>query len=276
MLNYFKDHWTGRLGFGMTLFVNLIALSFALSSLAVEDWPLWAANLAVAIIAILLIWQIVGGLRWAANAKRDPATGNDAWGVYLGMGVAVAMMGFQILDVVATRYFIEPRFKTIFGDDDFSVKLRGDTIYLGGEVNYLMYHAILIILSEHEEVKNVSLESHGGIVFAGRTIGKLIEKNQLTTEVQTYCYSVCTLVFAAGQKRIMQKGAEIGFHGYSFDIPGRFPTVDPIEEQIKDRIYLTGRGIEESFLIRAFGTDSSTLWKPTRAELYTAGFITEP
>jgi ATP-dependent protease ClpP protease subunit len=276
MLNYFKDHWTGQLGFGMTLFANLLALSFAVSSLAIEDWPFWAANLAVATIAILLTWQIVGGLRWASIAKRDPATGGDALGVYFGITVAVAMMSFQMLDVVAKRYFIEPRFKTIFGDDDFTAVLKRDTIYLGGEVNYLMYHAMLIILSEHAEVKAVSLESQGGIVFAGRTIGKLIEEKQLDTQVETYCYSVCTLVFAAGQKRIVQEGAKIGFHGYSFDIPGRFPTVDPIEEQKKDQIYLESRGIEAGFLKRAFGTDSKTLWKPTRAELYEAGFITDP
>ncbi len=276
MRSYFKDHWTGQLGFGVTLFVNLLAISFIASSITIEEWPLWAASLGVATIAVLLIWQVVGGLRWVAIAKQDPANGNDTMGMYLGILAAVAMMGFQVLDVVATRYFREIPFETIFGDDDFTTVLKGDTIYLGGEVNYLMYHAMLIILSEHDQVKTVSLESHGGIVFAGRTIGKLIEEKQMDTQVENYCYSVCTLVFSAGQKRIVHEGAEIGFHGYSFDIPGRFPTVNPIEEQKKDQIYLESRGIEAKFLKRAFGTDSKPLWKPTRVELYEAGFITEP
>ena len=276
MRNYFKDHWTGRLGFGMTLFVNLLAISFIVSSLAIEDWPLWAANLGVAVIALLLIWQLVGGARWAALARTDTATASDAWGIYLGMSVAITMMGFQILDVVADRYFIEPSTKTIFGDDDFTVTLKRDTVYLGGEVNYLMYHALLIILSEHERVKTISLESHGGIVFAGRTIGNLITEKGLETQVKTYCYSVCTLVFAAGEKRRLHKGAEIGFHGYRFDIEGRYQAVNPVEEQQKDQVYLMGRGIEATFLEQAFSTDATTLWKPTRAELYGAGFITEP
>lgn len=276
MRSYFKDHWTGQLGFGMTLFVNLLAISFIASSLTIENWPLWAATLGVAIIAVLLVWQVVGGWRWAAIAKQDPATGSDAWGVYLGMIVAVAMMGFQMLDVVAARYFSETPFKTIFGDDDFTATLQGDTIYLGGEVNYLMYHAMLIILSEHKNVTTISLESPGGIVFAGRTIGKIIEEKQLDTHVENYCYSVCTLVFAAGKNRVVAEKAEIGFHGYSFDMPGRFQTVNPVEEQKKDRIYLASRGIEAEFLKRAFATDAKTLWKPTRVELYAAGFITEP
>jgi hypothetical protein len=276
MRSYFKDHWTGQLGFGTTLFINLLVVSFIASSLPIEDWPLWAASLGVVTIAALLIWQVVGGLRWAKIARQDPATGSDAWGIYLGLVVAVAMMGFQMLDVVATRYFSEAPFKTIFGDDDFTATLKGDTIFLGGEVNYLMYHAMLIILSEHKNVTTISLESPGGIVFAGRTIGKIIEEHQLDTHVQNYCYSVCTLVFAAGKNRIIERNAEIGFHGYSFDMPGRFPTVSPVEEQEKDRKYLASRGIDDGFLKRAFGTDAKTLWKPTRAELYAAGFITEP
>lgn len=139
-----------------------------------------------------------------------------------------------------------------------------------------MYHAMLIILSENENVKTISLESHGGIVFAGRTIGKLIEEKGLTTEVETYCYSVCTLVFAAGERRILHGDAEIGFHGYRFDIPHRYQTVNPLEEQKKDQAYLIGRGIDAGFLEHAFSTETKTLWKPTRAELYNAGFTTEP
>jgi hypothetical protein len=273
MRSYFKDHWTGQHGFGLTVFVNLLCISFIATSLTIEEWSFWAANLGVGVLCILLIWQIVGALRCARNLQKDRS---DVWGIYLALIMATGLVSFQILDVVANRYFIEPRFKTIFGDDDFSTKLKGDTVYLGGEVNYLMYHALLIILSEHDNVKTISLESQGGIVFAGRTIGKLIEEKALETQVENYCYSVCTLVFAAGKRRVLKGGAEIGFHGYRYDIPYRYQTVDPIEEQEKDQVYLIGRGINAAFLKRAFGTDAKTLWKPTRAELYKAGFTTQP
>jgi hypothetical protein len=135
---------------------------------------------------------------------------------------------------------------------------------------------MLILLSEHKNVTTISLESPGGIVFAGRTIGNVIEEKQLDTHVENYCYSVCTLVFAAGKQRVVNADAEIGFHGYSFDMPGRYPTVNPLEEQKKDQFYLESRGIKAAFLKRAFATDAKTLWKPTRVELYAAGFITKP
>ncbi len=275
MRNYFKDHWKGRLGFGVTLYLNLLGVSFVAASVAIEGWSIWTENLGVAIIATLLIWQIVGGLRRAKREQVEQGAGNNAWMLYLGMIATVVLMGFQVIDVIATRYFIDRPAKTIFGNDDFSAKLKGNTIRLGGEVNYLMYQALLIMLNKHPMVTTITLESNGGIVFAGRSIAKLLEVRALTTQVETYCYSACTLVFSAGKKRILLPGAKVGFHGYSFDMPFRFQTVDPVEEQKKDMLYLAGRGIERGFLEHAFSTNADSLWIPARAELFAAGFITE-
>jgi hypothetical protein len=275
MRNYITDHWNGQLGFGLTLFANLIGISFIVASITMEAWPDWAAIIGLIIIVTILIWQIIGGVRCANTLQRNQSGGGNAWGVYIGVFIAISLVGFQTLDVIAQRYFIEPKFKTIFGNDDFTVRLKGQTVYLGGEVNYLMYQALLTILSQQEGVKAVSLDSHGGIVFAARSIAKLIEENKLMTRVERECFSACTMVYAAGNRRTISESAEVGFHGYSLDMPFRFKTVDPVEEQEKDKLYLLGRGIDAKFLERAFNTNSKTLWKPTHAELYQAGFTTE-
>lgn len=275
MRKYVTDHWNGQLGFGLTLFVNLIGISFIVASVAIEAWPNWATIIGLITILSLLVWQVVGGLRCANTLQKEQSGGSNAWGVYIGVFVAICLVGFQTLDVIAQRYFIEPEFKTIFGNDDFTVHFKGQTVYLGGEVNYLMYHALLLILNQQKDVKMISLDSHGGIVFAARSIAKMIEENQLATHVERQCFSACTMVFAAGQQRTVSERAEVGFHGYSFDMPYRFQTVDPVEEQEKDQAYLLGRGIDAAFLDRAFGTSSKTIWKPTHIELYHAGFTTE-
>jgi hypothetical protein len=275
MSNYVKNHWNGRLGFGLTLFVNLVGISFIVTSITIENWPDWAALIGLFIIIAILVWQVIGGVRCANTLQKDQTGGNNAWGVYIGVFIAISLVGFQILDVIAQRYFIEPKFKTIFGNDDFTVRLQGQTVYLGGEVNYLMYQALLTVLSQQDNVKAISLDSHGGIVFAARSIAKLVEENKLSTVVERQCFSACTMVFAAGNQRSVSESGEVGFHGYSLDMPYRFKTVDPIEEQEKDKLYLLGRGIDVMFLNQAFNTSSKTLWKPTHAELYQAGFITE-
>lgn len=86
MRSYFKDHWTGKLGFGLTVFVNLLCISFIATSLTIESWPFWAANLGVAVICALLIWQIEQG---AAGLQKERG---DAWAVYLALVVAAGMM----------------------------------------------------------------------------------------------------------------------------------------------------------------------------------------
>lgn len=275
MRNYLLNHWTGQLSFGATLFINLIGLSFVISVFTIDSLPDWAAVIIVLALCLILIWQILGGWRCSIRLQKEQTASNSVWGVYLGLCVAVVMVGFQVLDIVSDRLFVEPRAKTVFGNDDFSAKLQGDRIYLGGEINYLMYQALLTILSEYDDVKTISLDSHGGIVFAGRSIAKLIQERGLETYVENRCYSACTLVFAAGSKRTISQEADIGFHGYSFDMPYRFQTVDPIEEQEKDKAYLLTRGIEVSFLEQAFSTDAQNLWRPSFKELIASGFTTK-
>lgn len=276
MRKYLKNHWAGQLGFGLTLFVNLIGLSFAVASVSVETLPDWVQVLAFVLILSILVWQVVGGLRCANTLQLEQSGSSNAWGVYLGVAVSIGLMGFQILDVLAHRFFIDPPFKTVFGNDDFSVGFRNGAVQLTGEVNYLMYQALLTILSQQESVKIISLDSHGGIVFAARSIAKLVEEKKLNTHVEHKCYSACTLILAAGYERSMARNAEVGFHGYTLDMEYQFIGVDPINEQKKDQAYLMARGIQDPFLHKAFGTDAKSLWKPTRSELLTAGFITEP
>ncbi len=275
MRDYLLNHWTGQLGFGVTLFVNLIGLSFLISLFTIDNLPDWAAVITVLILCLILIWQLLGGWRCANRLQTEEVANNSVLGIYAGLSVAIIMVGFQVLDIVSDRLFVEPPAKTIFGDDDFTAELIGDTIHLGGEINYLMYQAILIILSEQDDIKAVSLNSHGGIVFAARSIGKLIDERGLATRINDRCYSACTLVFAAGTERTVSTEADIGFHGYSFDMPYRFQSVDPIEEQEKDKAYLLTRGIQAAFLDKAFSTDARNLWTPSMDELMASGFITK-
>ena len=147
MRNYLLNHWTGQLGFGATVFANLIGLSFLISIFTTNNLPDWAAVVTVLAFILVLIWQVFGGWRCANRLQKEQIANNSVWGVYSGICVAVVMVGFQTLDMISDRLFIEPSAKTIFGDDDFSAELKGDTVHLDGEINYLMYQALLIIVA---------------------------------------------------------------------------------------------------------------------------------
>lgn len=271
MRQFVLNHWKGQTGFNQTLYIHLIGFAFLFSLVETDTWPLWVICMWLGFVILVLIWQLMGGFRRAKHTNNG-----NAWRMYLGMLIACIFMGLQSLDIVANQLFQPQRAKTIFGNDDFSVRYKSKTIYAGGEINYLMYQAILAILSQQEQVDKLELDSHGGIVFAARSIGKLVQQHNLKTTVTNKCYSACTLVFAAGNQRILANTGKLGFHGYSFDMPYRFQTVDPIAEQQKDKLYLMAKGISAEFLGQAFNTSAKELWTPTRSELFTAGFISAP
>ena len=104
-----------------------------------------------------------------------------------------------------------------------------------------------------------------------RKLAALIGSRKL--DVALYrCYSACTLVFAAGERRIVAEEAILGFHGYEF--PGMKPQ-DFHNEYRHDKRYLASRGIKSGFIDRIYSTPASDMWNPTNDELLKSGFVTE-
>jgi hypothetical protein len=60
----------------------------------------------------------------------------------------------------------------------------------------------------------VELQSDGGSLLAGIRIGSLIRMKNFTTVVRdsAQCASACALMWLGGTRRLMEKGAHIGFH----------------------------------------------------------------
>lgn len=68
-------------------------------------------------------------------------------------------------------------------------------------------------------IGNVSLESPGGAVMEAMKIAAEVRRRRLATGVPRggMCASACFLIFAAGQGKIVQEGAQVGVHGASFE-----------------------------------------------------------
>src|SRR5207244_2892607 len=104
----------------------------------------------------------------------------------------------------------------------------------------------------------------------GKKLNALIRERKLDTYVEAKCMSACTLAFAAGQQRILRKGAVLGFHRGAF--PGSQP--DDTTSGVEREIY-GAAGFSKAFIDRALATKNSDMWKPGEAELLSYKVVTK-
>lgn len=63
------------------------------------------------------------------------------------------------------------------------------------------------------EIKTILINSRGGETSAGIKIAKLIQGKGLTLVVNERCWSACADIFVAAERKVMLRGAVVGWHG---------------------------------------------------------------
>ncbi len=250
------------------LFVNLLAVRFILSALpqSVADPALLGLSL------IVLIWQVVGGLRIADKTLRASGTMYAALVLYAGILVVLVLALLQAIDLLASRFAVpQPAYSLQI--ELLETRDNGREVLVTGGISLDMNTRLKATLKATPTARVLVLNSEGGNIFAGRAMAITITNAQLATRVDHLCYSACTIAFIAGTSHRLGKDAELGFHGYAFDTAHRVQTLDVAEQEARDRAFFSNQGVSDAFLEKAFATPPSTIWLPTRAELAAAGVI---
>jgi hypothetical protein len=149
---------------------------------------------------------------------------------------------------------------------------NGDELEIRGFLGFGVAREVEKQLAVMSAIRVVHLNSEGGRITDARKLRDLLSKRRAATYSSAGCYSACTLVFMAGERRVLAQSATLGFHRASF--PGVRPEYFEVASE-GDRLYFLERGVAPDFVERAFGTSETDLWKPTRGELFAAGVITE-
>jgi hypothetical protein len=124
-------------------------------------------------------------------------------------------------------------------------------------------------LARNPSIKMIIINSDGGRMAPALEIAEAIRLQHADTKVTNYCRSACTLVFSAGQHRLVTPGAKLGFHGYAL---GGVDTSSGTDEVIK---FMTASGIKEEFARHALSIPNKTMWYPSIQELLASKMITE-
>lgn len=141
-----------------------------------------------------------------------------------------------------------------------------------GDVDYGSAAALRKVVLHHPEIRLLEVDSPGGYVSEMDALVDIVRKNRLDTVVINRCYSACTVVFLAGERRYVGSQARFGFHQSGFD--GRNRDIEWSIPEYMASIFYRERGIEKSFFEKALNTSYYDLWRPDPLDVKRSGFAT--
>jgi hypothetical protein len=118
----------------------------------------------------------------------------------------------------------------------------------------------------------MEVESSGGYVREADQIVDLIRKHGLDTLVRGKCYSACTEIFLAGNKRYVGPQARFGFHQSGYE--GRGKDTQWSITEYESSIFYRGKGVSQQFMDQALNTSYYDLWRPDVYDVKVSGFAT--
>jgi hypothetical protein len=269
---HIKTHWTGRTDFIWLIAINLFAVHIAIHLIGGLAHGIAIWNILFPLIAIILIWQIVGTIRAALYGLDHPD----------GIFKIIALFGALMVVTISTFWQVNDQYHRLYDPppppfiDPAIIELPrsvdGTEITLTGPINLKQYNAFRDIIDVNK-LRRVVLDSQGGNIFAARGFHRLIVERGLDTHVTTDCFSACTIIFIAGENRTAETSARFGFHAYAYHHGHTGQQIDVSVEQAKDITLFSRLNTPATFVTKIFATPADDMWHPSHAELRRANIL---
>ncbi len=163
---------------------------------------------------------------------------------------------------------LAPRYRITLLDE-------GRTLEFLGEVTDESAGALGRVLAAAPAVRQVSLTSAGGNLGAAIAAGDLLVERRVTTYVPLACISACTLLFVAGEQRLLAPTARLGFHAAApamAAMAGNQVLAAYGNDIMRD--WLLRHGVAVGFLDKVLAVAHERVWYPGLDELRQAGVVT--
>lgn len=277
LTGFIVSHWRGETPLVRAILINVIGIGIALILLqqTLTGAPAAAVILAAVICSIVVpVWQVLGHARTCRVHLDEGGDPMLPWGGHLALvAVLMATLSQTIGSVLGLERFSPPPAEPAAEE---KLIVSGDgTVLLSGEIDWAMLAALRSAMEAHPEIASVDLNSDGGLIYAARTIAGVVVQQGLDTTVRETCSSACTLIFAAGNRRVLPEGARLGFHRYGRPTKFHQLLVDPDDEHAKDIRFFRSRGVSDAFLQTVYSTGNAEMWFPGREELLASGMLRE-
>lgn len=239
---------------------------------------LWAS---VAVTTWALVWNgawMVGAVRSSARrvGERVPP-----WLAVLGLVghmVVALSMAFAVTSSLGSLLQAWWSFYVRGVDAVTITPVRSETgevtrLKMAGDMGVGSTRALMSALARYPQVRMLEITSSGGLLTEGHGMAQLALQRTLNTQVSGQCASACTLVFVAGERRLLAPQASVGFQrsqrlGEGFG--ARWSSVDHFVAN-----FYRERGVPEEFIQMALGTPGWDLREPGNERLIGSGVATD-
>lgn len=239
----------------------LVSRMLALQTWVVEGsyglW-LWLAALTGLWCTVWCGAWVIGSVR-CASRHAEAGDGRTAWTpLLLGLGGAPVL---ALAAVLGLGGLLQAGWSAVRGEGAASITPLTDAdgqvraLRISGTLGMGSTQALRAALAAHPQVQRLEIHSPGGLVTEGHGMAQLALQRALNTEARVACEAACTLVFVAGDKRLLAREASLGFGGL---MPSLAPVVADFYRQ---------RGVPEDFVQQALGRRS---WQPVATPASTA------
>ena len=215
-----------------------------------------------------LLWWLVGS--WRASSRQYLVAPNSWWPLIIKLPI-ITVSGIVLVFFLGVGLILYNLSSEIAGDPQEGQRgtriiENGTTILVYGFLTSSVARQLNQALSSDRRIKTVQLESMGGRLATGIKIGEIVRNRKLNTLVVNTCISACALAFMGGYRRLIGRGAVLGFHG------ALFVRVLDKGENKRLRDLVVKYGASEQFAAMAFNSD--VVWYPTVEQLRSNNVIT--
>ena len=104
-----------------------------------------------------------------------------------------------------------------------SLEKNGTEIHYRGPMNHDANEAVKGFLDQNSGIKTLVIDSEGGEVLLGMTLGGYVHDHQLNVRVEKLCFSSCANYIFTADHKYVTKNATVGYHGGVYYHPGMTP-----------------------------------------------------
>lgn len=284
--------WVITQGHWSMLNTLVAGLALALLALGVAGWLesktwdvensylpwLWTA---VAVTAWALVWNsawIVGAVRTSARRVNEGVAPWLAVAGLVGNMVVALAMAFAVTSSLGG---LLQGWWSHYGQGRSAVTITpvrsesGEVIRLQitGHMGVGSTRALMQALAQHPQVRVLDINSTGGLMTEGHGMARVALQRALNTQITQACDNACTLVFVAGERRLLAPEARVGFQSLQ-QLGGWLSSGGSSTNHVVADFY-RGRGVPEAFIQKALGVPGWDVWEPGQAGLIDARVATD-